>query len=96
MKVKEYSAIGVSFEKLAILIIMVTVIISIRMNFKQRSEISYLKLKIASQQALVERLENRISHLTSGMDDLGSQNSDLEGRISDLESLIQDIESDRY
>lgn len=86
MKVKEYSAIGVSIEKLAIVIIMVTVIISIRMNFKQRTEIDSLKLRITSDQALVKGMENRIIRLVREVNDLESQNSDLEGRISDLES----------
>jgi predicted nucleic acid-binding Zn-ribbon protein len=86
MRTNNFFAIKLTFERIAITLLLVFCISITVLFVKQKKEIQQLKSEINQQETSLRNVDSRV-------DDLENQNSDLENKINDLESRIDDLES---
>lgn len=86
MRKSNFIAIKMTFEKIAITIVLIFCIFISILFIRQKKDIQQLKSEITRQENLIRNVGGRT-------DDLENQNSDLEGQINNLESRVDDVES---
>jgi peptidoglycan hydrolase CwlO-like protein len=87
MTSNNFIAIKLTFEKVALLVLLVFSIFITALYAKQEKEIKHLRAELIQQKTFIEDIESRV-------EEIENLNSDLEAKIDELEGSVSNLEND--